>query len=77
MPNDNDALRLVQQTVSGATRVYGTIQRWKWRGISLLIIAAAGIAWLIAETTDTPQVRIAAAAIAGLGVLVWLARGRK
>lgn len=72
----DDALRLVQQTVSGATRVYGAIQRWKWRGISLLIIAAGGLAWLIAETTDAPLVRIAAAAIAGFGVLVWLARGR-
>lgn len=77
MSDDNDALRLVQQTVSGATRVYGAIQRWKWRGISLLIVAAAGLVWLIAETSDTMELRIAAAVTAGIGVLVWMWRGRR
>lgn len=77
MTDSKDLGDYAEQATTGVVKTLAAINRWKWRGIALLFLLAGGILALVGRMADVSAATMLGLGVAGVGVLIWLAGGRR
>lgn len=77
MTDSRDLGDYAEQAATGVVKTLAAINRWKWRGIALLFLLAGGILALIGHLAEVDAATLLGLGVVGVGVLIWLAGGRR